>query len=202
MATDKKKPADTGKPIPTDTPATERHPKARATKPPAKRAGKRGGGESKHSERRIEAAEETQVKALEYRKMGLSYSQIAEKLGLGSPQTAWNAVESALKRTLQEPADDVRKMELARLDAMWIKPYLAAQAGDTFAVGTCLNIMNRRARLLGLDAPVKTEGKTTLDGNVGGGVLVVGSTMTPEEWTALAKTQQEQLTTDNGPSAA
>lgn len=113
-------------------------------------------GESRHSQRRIEAVE-TQAKALEYRKLGLSYSQIAQKLELNSPQTAWNAVESALKRTLQDDADAVRKLEAERLDAMFLPVYSNAMRGDLQALSACLNIMTRRARLLGLDAPERKE---------------------------------------------
>jgi hypothetical protein len=121
-----------------------------------KRKAKNRPGESLHSPRRL-AAVEQQVTALRYRKMGLTYGEIAERLGMRSSQTAWSAVESALKRTLQEPADYVRKLELGRLDAMFIPVYINACRGDLAALSAALNIMTRRARLLGLDAPLKTE---------------------------------------------
>lgn len=149
----------------------------------------------KHSPKRITSVED-QAKALEYRKMGLNYAQIAEKLEMGSPQTAWDAVERALKRTLQEPADEVRRLELERLDAMMVTTYGNAMRGDLMALTATLNIMNRRAKLLGLDAAIKTDNKTDI--SVSEGVLVVGSVMTPEEWCAVAKTQQAELTREQG----
>lgn len=133
-----------------------RKPKPKSRKTKAGHARSNGGGESKHSKRRI-ASVAKQAEALEYRKMGLSYAQIADKCGLNSAQNAWNAVESALKRTLQEPADEVRKLESARLDAMFIQTYNNAQKGDLQSIAAALNIMARRARLLGLDAPVRSE---------------------------------------------
>lgn len=56
-----------------------------------------------------------------------------------------------------------------------------------------LNIMTRRACLLGLDAPVRTENRTDLT-TQSEGVLVVGGVMTPEDWAATAKAQQETMT--------
>ena len=73
--------------------------------------------ESKTSERRLEAIEK-QRKALELRKAGVGYVAIAKQLGYAGPSSSFKAVNSALKRTLQEPADEVRRLELERLDAL------------------------------------------------------------------------------------
>ena len=97
-----------------------------------------------------------QREALEYRKMGLTYAQIGERLKM-SAQGAHNAIRSALTRTIAEPADDVRRIELERLDAMFVPVYANAVGGDLDAISTAINIMNRRAKLLGLDAAEKRE---------------------------------------------
>lgn len=172
----------------TDVPAAAGNSLA-AVKP--KRRAKNRPGESQHSRRRLEAVEQ-QVKALHYRKMGLTYAEIAERLGMRSSQTAWSAVESALRRMLQEPTDNVRKLELGRLDAMFIPVYINACRGDLAALGAALNIMTRRARLLGLDASVRTENRTDL-ATQNEGVLVVSGVMTPEDWATAAKAQQLNL---------
>lgn len=145
------------------------------TKSPAKKRSGMKRGESKHSPRRIESVER-QAMALEYRKMGLSYAQIADKLEMASAQAAWYCVEAALKRTLQDGADDVRKIELERLDAMFIPVYGNACRGDLMALNSALAIMTRRARLLGLDAPVKQEysGKDGKDLVMTPTVIVIG----------------------------
>lgn len=137
---------------------TKRKPVDSATKAkPTKKRKRKSMGESITSPRRIKAVEEKQLQALEYRKMAYSYSQIAEALGYAGPQGAQAAVMSALARIIREPAQEVLKLELERLDAMFSKPYQAAISGDLVAVGSCLNIMARKARMLGLDAPSKTE---------------------------------------------
>ena len=102
-------------------------------------------------------AHDRMLHALELRKRGLSYRQIAAQTGYKSAQAAHKAVMTALQRTTQEPADEVRKLELERLDALLFGVWEAAINGDDKAVNNALRIMERRAKLLGLDAPVKNE---------------------------------------------
>lgn len=102
-------------------------------------------------------AVERQLKALELRKAGVTYVRIAEALGYANPMGAWKAVNAALKKTLQEPSDDLRKIEVERLDAMLFALYPSAMKGMQGAVDRVLKIMERRAKLLGLDAPVKAD---------------------------------------------
>ena len=64
---------------------------------------------------------------------------------------------SALKQTLQEPADELRKLELERLDKLLLGVWPQAVRGNQGSVDRALRIMERRAKLLGLDAPVKSE---------------------------------------------
>jgi transcriptional regulator len=110
-------------------------------------------GESKHSPRRILGIE-SQEKALLYRKMGLTYSQVADKLGTCSRQTAWAAVHTAIKRSCREPTEAMRKLELERLDELPLAIYDNACQGNVQAISRVLGIMDRRARLLGLLAPL------------------------------------------------
>lgn len=112
--------------------------------------------ESKTSQRRLEAIE-NQRKALELRKAGVTFVVIAEQLGYRGPSGAYRAVMSALKRTLQEPADEVRTLELERLDALLLALWAQAKQGQQGAVDRVLKVMERRAKLLGLDAPTKTD---------------------------------------------
>lgn len=59
------------------------------------------------------ARRERMAKALEYRKQGRSYPQIAETLGVSVTQ-AHRDVTDALREVTREPAEDVLKIELAR----------------------------------------------------------------------------------------
>jgi hypothetical protein len=107
-----------------------------------------------NSQRQLDALPK-KLQALELRKAGLSYDAIAQEMGYKTKVGAYNAVMAALKKTLQEPADDLRKVEVARLDellmTMWEKRHLPLYTDRI------IKIMERRAKLLGLDAPDKHE---------------------------------------------
>ena len=119
--------------------------------------------ESKTSKRRIKAVERQRA-ALELRKTGATYQEIADQLRYQGSSGAYKSVMSALKRTLQEPARDVRLLELIRLDDLYAAVYQMIQQSiedseplPLIAVDRCLKIMDRRAKLLGLDAPAKLQ---------------------------------------------
>lgn len=103
------------------------------------------------------AAKMRAAKALELRMEGMKFDDIAAELGFSGRQGAYDAVSRELKAITREPAEEVLRLDLERLDKMWGIHYLNAQAGDAVALSSCMRIMERRARLLGLDAPAKSE---------------------------------------------
>jgi len=109
------------------------------------------------------AAFQKQKQALELRLAGASYLKIADTLGYANKGGAHKAVMAALEKTIREPADRVRKIELERLDRLWFSAYQRAISGDVKAIQLCLAIMERRAKFQGLDAPseYKAEVKVT-----------------------------------------
>ena len=109
-----------------------------------------------NSERRVQA-HERQKQALQLRTAGVAYEEIAARLGYRGRSGAYAAVMRALKATLQEPADELRKLELERLDKLLLGVWPQAVRGNQGSVDRALRIMERRAKLLGLDAPVKSE---------------------------------------------
>jgi hypothetical protein len=144
--------------------------------------------ESKTSERRL-TAHDRRLAALELRKQGKSFAAIAETLGC-AVSNAYKMVMTALRETQVEPAAEVRQIEIARLDAMldalWpvvspnVLPLTDAEGNvivsadpdrnvQVKAVMSAVKIMERRARLLGLDAPTKQE----ITGKDGGAIELV-----------------------------
>lgn len=99
-----------------------------------------------------------QAKALEMRRQGYLLREIGEKLGIDS-STASKLIQAALKEIVREPAEQVLHYELERLDAMFVKAYERASDREKpfnkDAVDTCIKVMERRAKLLGLDKPTK-----------------------------------------------
>lgn len=121
------------------------------------------------------------AEAARLRSRGLTYRQIAEQLGMAGPGKAHEAVKRVLAETVADAAEDLRKVELERLDQMY-RAALKVLEADHYAVShgkvvyledgsepladngpvlqaidRLLKIQERRAKLLGLDAPSKTN---------------------------------------------
>lgn len=96
--------------------------------------------------------------ALALRRAGRSYRAIGEELKI-SKTRAHQLVSEGLEESREQimaHADELRAETLSRLDGMLQKVYPNAEAGDVQAVDRVLKIEERRAKLLGLDAPVRT----------------------------------------------
>ncbi len=127
---------------------------------------------------------ERDAKACALRAEGLTYDAVAKQMGYADPATARNAVQRALMAIVEPSAARLRTLELARLDLLLGKAWSVLKAehivvsqgrvmGDPRtgepmvdhgpvlqAIATVLKIMERRAKLMGLDAPVKVEAIT------------------------------------------
>jgi hypothetical protein len=69
---------------------------------------------------------------------------------------ARDLVQRALTRlntTINEKAEEVRRLELERYDHWLSRLAPAIKRGDTKAIGTALRISEARRKLLGIDAP-------------------------------------------------
>jgi len=114
--------------------------------------------ETKNSARRALAASRTR-QALELRMAGATYERIASALGI-SKSAAHKAVArgmESLRENNAQTGDQLRDIELARLDRMLVGLWQQARNGDAQAVDRVLKIMERRAKLVGLEAPQQTE---------------------------------------------
>lgn len=86
---------------------------------------------------------------------GKSERETAEALDLSTTD-----VRASMRRMIVELTPSFRadlvSLELDRLDAMMQTQMDAALRGDRDAIEVCLKLMDRRSKLIGLDAPVKT----------------------------------------------
>ena len=110
--------------------------------------------EPRHDTRRREAA------VVQLRIAGHTFDQIAQQLGLSSKSTAHRIYRRALDATVAEPAAELRQLEGARLDALQAQWWPRAVGGNVQAARIMLKIMERRARLFGLDAPQRVNVNT------------------------------------------
>lgn len=118
--------------------------------------------------------------ALELRRWGATFRQIGETLGI-SEQAVERAVDRALRRMDldSEPARlAVRKLEVDRLDRYLLALATKIKGGDTTAIDRALRIQERRATLLGLDAPKRTQSEHA---GPGGDPLLVRLAGMPDE---------------------
>ncbi len=109
------------------------------------------------------------------RRVGCTYQQIADHLNISQP-AAYTLVRRALADIPMEAGKEVLQLELDRLDALYqaALPYALGMpeaiiedergrkigyrppvAPDASFMGRCLEIQARRAKYLGLDAPVR-----------------------------------------------
>ena len=112
----------------------------------------------KQSERKTTAIQRRQ-RAVALRLAGRTYQTIAGELGV-SLARAHCRVAEAVKSILSDTAESAQSLitlECQRLDAMHEALWPNAAAGGLQTVDRVLAIMSRRSRLLGLDAPARSE---------------------------------------------
>lgn len=90
------------------------------------------------------------AQAIELRKAGATYQQIADRLGYASAASAAGVVKHALDRMIREPAEELRSLEYERLNHILLTLWPRVQAGELAAVDRCLRIMERIAVLMGV----------------------------------------------------
>lgn len=106
------------------------------------------------------ASVEKMQQAATLRAAGLSYREIGKQMGIDFTWARELCVK-ALDEARYEAADMMRTQEGIRLDRLQRSLWPAALAGDVAAARAVLGVMERRAKLFGLDSPVKVEAELT-----------------------------------------
>ena len=105
---------------------------------------------------------EKERKVADLRQMGVTYAVIAKEVGYASPSGADHAYERALERYPKETIDRKRDLAEARLERLIAGVWTKALRGEIPALMALLKLFERQAKLLGLDAPVKTENRVEI----------------------------------------
>lgn len=125
------------------------------------------------------------AEACRLRTRGLTYQQIADALDYGNRHNARRAIKEALDRVKVEAVDELRKFQLDELNYLTVralkvlerKHIAVTQQGVVLhkgrpvldddpalkAIDRLLRIAERRAKLMGLDAPTRHEVLTIAD---------------------------------------
>ena len=97
------------------------------------------------------------ARVYELRIQGNTFEQIASEVGYSGPSGAWQAHQRIKSEWIFESIEEARQLELMRLDELQVAVWDRAINGDLPAAHCVLKIMDRRAKLLGLDKPEKVE---------------------------------------------
>lgn len=112
---------------------------------------------------------EGRMMALDLKKRGCTYQQIADKLTKlfhpkggkkVSKRTAFEYVQAeliALRQQTELDVQSVRDLDLERCDAALAGLWEGITGGNPASVMAAMKVMERRSKLLGLDAPTRTE---------------------------------------------
>jgi DNA-binding CsgD family transcriptional regulator len=111
------------------------------------------------------------ARALELRLVGATYRQIAQQLDV-SEFAAYYDVQDELGRldlVTKKRAERLRDLEARRLDRWTQALEPGIRTGDPRAILAAVRLMERRAKLFGLDAPTRTQ----FTGRSGGAVPII-----------------------------
>jgi hypothetical protein len=112
---------------------------------------------------RLRAAERRRD-VLTWRVAGQSFEAIGARLAPPvSRQRAHQLYLSALAEVTREPAEDALLADLERLDLLWRAALEQALAGSAQWAAVALRVLERRARILGYDAPARAEVHMTVE---------------------------------------
>ncbi len=103
-----------------------------------------------------EVSFQRQLTALQLRLAGRTYEEIRQAIGYASASAAYGAVMSAMKKTLREPADEIRTIELDRIDKALASIWPAVLKGHLGSIAAFVKLSEHRSKIVGLYAPTKT----------------------------------------------
>lgn len=106
---------------------------------------------------------ERRLEAIQLRKQGLTYAEIGRAMGV-TRQAAYSYVEREFKHIVKEGSQVAEKalsLTLARFDELLKAYYKDAVGGNREALQDVLQIMDRQVKLLGLEAPKRSETSIT-----------------------------------------
>ena len=112
-----------------------------------------------------------EAECVRLRRAGLTLDEIAIRVGYSSPASVHYALKRINERISREDVEEIRNLESERLDLLQAANWDNAMQGDVPAGALILRVMERRAKLLGLDMPIRVQQEVTVwngDGDLDG----------------------------------
>lgn len=104
---------------------------------------------------------EREAEVLRLRRRGLTFDLIAQELGYAGASGAHKAYTNACLRIIRPDVDETRAIEMDRLDIAQAAVWNGVLRGEVPSVMALVKIMERRAKLLGLDMPTLAKIEVT-----------------------------------------
>lgn len=101
------------------------------------------------------ARRERDAQCVQLRRAGLGWDAIAQQLGYSSAARAYERFNVFMHEYPREDAEAARELEADRYDQLQRAIWAKCLKGDTWAIDRALKLMDQRARLLGLNMPVR-----------------------------------------------
>lgn len=111
-------------------------------------------------------ARRREAQAVELRIAGHTFAQIAATVGYSNAGAAYKAVQRALAVEADAQSQGrktLREEQNAKLNRLLAATWSAAMKGDVKAIGQARQLLERQARLLGLDEPTNVRMSVDLD---------------------------------------
>jgi hypothetical protein len=113
------------------------------------------------------AQAEKEARIIELRRTGATWELIAKATGYANASGAYKAYQKAIGKIVAPKVEELRAVEVDRLDRLQFAIWERAKDGDIKAIDAVLRILDRRTRILGLDAPTKIQAEiVTYDGSI------------------------------------
>jgi hypothetical protein len=111
---------------------------------------------------------EKERQVIAYRQAGATFDQIAQRLGYSNESGARAAFRRAMERVRDDAINsEMRDLHRQRLEIALKAIWPQILQGDFEAIKLMLKILERDAKLFGIDAPIKTEVEvTSYDGDL------------------------------------
>ena len=100
---------------------------------------------------------ERERQVVELRRTGATWEGIAQAVGYSNAGGAYKAYQRAMARVFDQPTKELRNAELDRLDRLQRAFWKDAVDGNVRSADFILRVIDKRAKLLGLDAPTKIQ---------------------------------------------
>lgn len=146
-----------------------------------------------------------EARALELRRLRVSYADIAAELGYSNKGSAYKAVQRAISRTHKESVDELRSLELDMFDQLQREWWPRRQTID--GTKAILAVSDRRARIAGLNAPTQNTLTVSVDERTAALVVSVLSAilsdlkLTPEQEVLAGEVVPRHLQALDAPQA-